>query len=205
MSISVQANTPDKNLRRLNNILTIFVVGLGLYLLIAPLWPEITFWIKQHSGGPTTIAYTNNITEDNSGTKPTPQENRLVVPQMDLDKEIHEGRYASTLSKGVWHRPQTSTPDKGGNTVLVAHRFTYKSPATFYHLDKLKEKDRFIIFWGGKEYDYQVREVRIVNPTDVYIEENTNEPIVTLYSCTPMWTAKQRLVVIADLITENQP
>ncbi len=202
MPILVNTKTPDDRLRTVNNILTIAVVGLGLYLILMPLLPQLTFWIKQHSGRTGTIPYSSNLNTKSDG-KPIPQDNRLVLPQIDLDAPVYDGLYASTLSKGIWHRPKSSTPDKGGNTVLVAHRFTYKSPAIFYHLDKINVNDTFALFWGGKEYDYKVREVRVVEPTETYIENSSTDPILTLYTCTPMWTSKQRLVVIADLIQEQ--
>lgn len=105
--------------------------------------------------------------------------------------------------KGIWRRPNTSSPDKAGNTVLVAHRFTYNGPAVFYHLDLMKKGHRFAVFWDGKEYDYEVIETKIVEPTAIEIENNTKEPIMTLYTCTPMWTAKQRLVIVSKLISET--
>lgn len=189
----------ETKLRRFNNVLTILVFGLGLYLILMPLWPQINFWLtKRDNQNP----YQSSLNQNNSDKKAIPTENKLVIPQMGLDATVYEGKYASTLSKGIWHRPRTSTPDKGGNTVLVAHRFTYRSPAIFYHLDKVKVDDVFSLYWGGKEYVYKVREVKIVEPTAIEVEDSTDEPVLTLYTCTPMWTAKQRLVVVSDLITE---
>ena len=194
----MQTKDSQVGLRRFNNILTILVIGLGLYLIIMPLLPQLSYWLQKRTGKiSNTIAYSD---DGKDGSKPIPQDNRLVIPQMGLDATVNEGTYASTLKHGLWRRPKTSTPDKGGNTVIVGHRFTYKSLAIFYHLDKVKEGDEFALFWQGKEYLYKVTEVRIVNPNQVEVEENTTDPILTLYTCTPMWTSKQRLVVIAKLI-----
>jgi sortase A len=182
-------------LRRFNNFLTIIIIGLGLYLIIMPLAPQLVFWYKQKTGKISdTIVYSDS---GEAGSKPIPQDNRLVIPQMGLDATVNEGKYANTLKHGLWRRPMTSTPDQGGNTVIVGHRFTYKDPAIFYHLDKVKEGDNFALYWQGKEYLYTVKEIRIVNPDQIEIEENTDEPVLTLYTCTPMWTSKQRLVIIA--------
>lgn len=182
-------------LRRFNNFLTIVIIGLGLYLIIMPLAPQLAFWYKQKTGKISdTIVYSDS---GEAGSKPIPQDNRLVIPQMGLDATVNEGKYANTLKHGLWRRPMTSTPDQGGNTVIVGHRFTYKDPAIFYHLDKVKEGDNFALYWQSKEYLYTVKEIRIVNPDQIEIEENTDEPTLTLYTCTPMWTSKQRLVIIA--------
>ncbi len=203
MSVSLEIKQPDQKLSKFNNFLTVVVVLLGIYLIAMPLLPKIAFWLKQKTGQtPTTVVYSSDPDPSN-GTKPIPSDNRLVIPQMGLDATVNEGAYASTLSKGVWHRPKSSSPDKGGNTVLVGHRFTYRSSAIFYHLDKLKKGDEFALFWSGKEYRYRVRDIQVVAPTQIQIENNTTEPILTLYTCTPMWTSKQRLVVISDLIKDG--
>lgn len=198
----MRGNHNQVGLRRFNNFLTIVIIGLGLYLIIMPLLPQFSFWLKKRTGNISdTVAYSN---DGKNGSKPIPQDNRLVIPQMGLDATVNEGKYANTLKHGLWRRPNTSTPDKGGNTVIVGHRFTYNDPAIFYHLDKVKEGDKFALFWQGKEYLYRVNEVRIVNPNQIEIEENTNEPTLTLYTCTPIWTAKQRLVLIATPIKEPE-
>lgn len=188
----------SSKLRRFNNLLTIIVISVGMYLIIMPFLPQISFWFKQKTG-----KINNDIvySEDNKpGSKPIPQDNRLVIPQMGLDATVNEGKYASTLKAGLWRRPHTSTPDKGGNTVIVGHRFTYKDPAIFYHLDKLKEGDEFALFWQGKEYKYKVSSIKTVEPTQTEIEDNSIEPILTLYTCTPMWTSKYRLIITSNLI-----
>ncbi|HYF04875.1 MAG TPA: hypothetical protein VEA59_01755, partial [Patescibacteria group bacterium] len=42
--------------------------------------------------------------------------NLLSIPSIGIDSEVFEGRTESTLLKGIWRIPTTSTPDKGGNT-----------------------------------------------------------------------------------------
>ena len=71
---------------------------------------------------------------------------------MLLDQPILEGRdtYA-VLNHGILRWPASSTPDKGGNTVLIGHRFTYSHPqGVFYYLDKVKVGDKLSVAWGNK-------------------------------------------------------
>lgn len=190
-----------KNLRRFNNFLTLIVIGFGIYLIIMPMLPQITFEYEKRTGKISDkIIYSDN---NAPGTKPIPQDNRLVIPQMGLDAEIFESKDSSALKKGMWRRPKTSTPDKGGNTVIAGHRFLYKDPtsAIFYHLDKVKVGDEFALYWQGKEYKYKVETIKTVEPSQTEIEENTTDPILTLYTCTPLWTSKQRLVIISKPIS----
>ena len=132
---------------------------------------------------------------------PIPGPNTLTIPQIGVDTEIVEGATEDALLKGAWRRPNSSTPDKGGNTVIAAHRFMYLSgPKTFYYLDKIKESDVFSLVWQGKKYEYKVYSVNEVSSKQVDIENPTEEPIVTLYTCTPLWTSEKRLVVRAHLL-----
>ena len=129
-----------------------------------------------------------------------PNYNKLVIPKMGVNAMINEGETADTLVKGIWRMPQGSTPADGGNTVITAHRYMYRppDPRTFFLLDKLVPGDTFYIYWEGKRYDYRVRETKIVDPSEISILYNTPNNQVTLFSCTPLFTSKQRLVVIAD-------
>src|SRR5262249_42108620 len=105
------------------------------------------------------------------------------------------------LFKGIWRRPKSSTPDQGGNTVLVAHRFLYTfGPNTFYNLDKVKVHDHFSVVWKKQRYYYEVTEIETVLPTDVTVEAQGPEPVVTLWTCTPVFIANKRLVVVGKLI-----
>lgn len=198
----------EKHLRKINFILVGIVIILGGYILITPFIPQFQLWYKVLADDTNGYIYKSKLAKEqvNAGLisadnlKAIPEENRLVIPSIQVNSEIIEGGEDS-LDLGTWHRPGTSTPDKGGNSVFVAHRFLFiDGPNTFYHLDKVKIGEKFIVFWEGKEYNYEVFEIEVVNSDEVKIEENTIEPIVTLYTCTPLWTSEQRLVVRGRLI-----
>lgn len=123
---------------------------------------------------------------------------------MQLDAEVFEGASIYTLNKGLWHRPNTSTPDKGGNTVIAGHRFTYTNPhGILYYLDKVSMGDEIGLYWNNVRYLYKVTEIKVVEPTAVQIEDNTADARLTIYTCTPLWSPHQRLVVIAKLESKS--
>lgn len=131
-------------------------------------------------------------------TTPSANSNRIVIPKIGVDMPIVEGRDAkSSLLKGAWRIPGTKNPKSGGNMVISAHRYLYTNgPKTFYHLDKLEMGDEFMIYWEGIEYRYRVTESMIVPPTKVEILDNTAAPRVTLFTCDPIFTSKNRLIKI---------
>lgn len=194
---------PSHRLRKFNNILTAVVVALGLYIMLFPFLPHANLWISTITDNTNGVRYNGVLAQANNVNTDTlqdaPQDNRLVIPSIQVDNEVILGSDPTIVNEGVWHRPHTSTPDKGGNTVLVGHRFAYNAPATFYHLDKLAPGDRFAVWWEGTEYVYEVYDTFIVDPTAIEVEANTDQPIVTLYTCTPVWTARNRLIVKAKL------
>lgn len=193
-------------LRSINRFLSWSVGLLALYILLAPLLPILTTWVSSqldHTNGYRYQSALASSQQQEVRTLPPPPggENVLVIPKIGVNATILEGSSAVVLNKGIWRRPRSGTPEKGGNTVLTGHRYLYTDgPNTFYFLDRLVVGDRFLIFWQGQEYDYEVEDVRVVPPERVEIERNTKEDIVTLYTCTPLWTSKNRLVVRAKRV-----
>ena len=133
------------------------------------------------------------------------QVNRMRVSTMSVDAVINEGPTVKTLDKGIWHLPGTSTPDKGGNTVLAAHRWKWgpASGKSFYDIDKVKEGDIITMSWNGKDYRYRVTKISTVNPDQVEILNNSFEAKLTLFSCAPLFSSKYRIVVEAGLVNET--
>ncbi|MFC1612923.1 sortase [Patescibacteria group bacterium] len=134
------------------------------------------------------------------------QINKIIIPKINVEMNIIEGDdEKSSLRLGAWLLPMSSSPDIGGNTIIAAHRYLYKppSPKTFWDLDKLAVGDEFEITWAGEVYSYTVIETKIVEPDDVSILYNTAKPRATLFTCTPIYTSKKRLVVVGKPAGED--
>lgn len=189
--------------RRFNNVFSIFVAFVAIYILIAPFLGDIAYWWGKRTNKTGGYVYVSKDSPKKD-LKNIPKENRIVIPSLLINQEIFEGSNALTLKKGLWHRPNTSTPNKGGNTVIAGHRFTYAEKPPFYLLDKLKENEKFSVYWQGKEYLYKVNKISTVSPYALEVESNTPEPMITLYTCTPLWTVRNRLVIQARLIEDTE-
>jgi len=185
-------------LARVNTCLLVAIILINSFVIVFPFLPALMF--QHQSNSPQAKQIQKTV-----ASKPLPQSidanaEQLLIPSMVLDEPIHEGKDLHTLRQGLWRLPYTSTPDKGSNTVIVAHRFTYTNPrGTFYHLDKVQAGDPIAILWHGKKYTYTVRQVQQVPPTQISVEAPTKEAQLTLYTCTPLWNPKDRLVVTASL------
>ncbi|MFO0703407.1 MAG: sortase [Patescibacteria group bacterium] len=199
----------ERHFRILNHFLLVILVLLAAYIMFIPFLPEVYDFYDKYFDKTKGYKYssklaTSEIIEkqiDRASLRKIPDYNVLVIPKIGVDSPIVEGLGAEALNQGVWRRPQSSTPDKGGNTVLTGHRYLYASgPKTFYHLDKVSLGDKFLVFWQGKEYDYEVVDIFTVGPDQTEVEDQTNEPLITMYTCTPLWNPTLRLVIRARLI-----
>ena len=185
-------------LKRFNDFLSLVIVVLALYIFLLPWAPQIGWWFA-HSAPVVSTPVRRSIVLPAKG-QPIPQDNRLVIPAMGLDEHIYEGQDVTTVNKGVWIRPNASTPDKGSNTVMVGHRFSYTAPrGPFYFLNKLQAGDQIVVYWQSRAYSYSVQTTTVVDPSDIAVEAPTSNNQLTLYTCTPLWSLKQRLVVVAKL------
>jgi sortase A len=178
------------NLRQFNNFLSVIVVLLAVFIIVMPFLPQLLWWLR-HDAPVVSSAPSNSIQES------VPAENTLVIPKIDLKLQILEGEHINTADKGLWRRPQSAVPSSVGNTVIVGHRFTYQGKSHFYHLDKLNIGDVIQVYWEGQSYRYKVASKAVVPPTETSVEAPADRRQLTLYTCTPLWSAKDRLVIQA--------
>ena len=191
------------SLRQLNNLLSVVIVILALYIFFLPALPQVGWWFR-HSA-PLVSHPVHTSLAKHTSSNPVPSGNRLIVPAMDLNAPIFEGPSAHVLSRGGgWLRPNGSTPDKGSNTVIAGHRLTYTNPrGVFYFLDKVEVGDPIEVDWHGVAYIYKTTQVEVVPPQDTTVEAPTASAQLTLYTCTPFWSFNQRLVVIAQKVSQS--
>lgn len=189
------------------------VTLIGVYLLVYPFFPRVIYYINK--GKPyypyktkLNVDGTQEDYYDEDTASDLPEVNTIVIPEIRISMPIVSGDDDSALNKGVWHRPGTGVPGEG-NMVLTGHRVGYavwtddiKYKTTFYNLDKLDVGDSIIIYWNDTEYDYIVTSFETVEPTRIDIESPTAEHRLTVYTCTPIGSTKERLVYYARLVEE---
>ena len=124
---------------------------------------------------------------------------RIKIPALDINVVVVEGTSASALRAGAGHYPKTPLPCEAGNVSIAGHRTTYGKP--FSNIDRLKVGDAIILETPIGSCTYEVaREPFITKPTDFSVV--ANDPSVhalTLTTCHPKGSAKERLVVRATL------
>ncbi len=87
------------------------------------------------------------------------------------------------------------------NMVLAGHKGL--RGGVFRHLDRLKPGDAVIVEAAGERFEYRVRTTGNVWPNQIDVMFPTEQPQLTLLTCTNWDT--QRLVVVADFIGAAAP
>lgn len=126
---------------------------------------------------------------------------RLAIPKIDLSAIVVDGTTRKQLKNGPGRIIGTPLPGEAGNSVISAHRDTF-----FRHIYELKAGDEIDVQRNGKALKFEVTGKKIVDPDDLSVLKQTEDPQLTLITCYPTYyigPAPQRLVVFSKLVTES--
>ena len=128
---------------------------------------------------------------------------RIVIPDIDIDVVVVEGTTASALRAGAGHYPDTPLPCELGNVAIAGHRTTYGRP--FHNVDLLKVGSEITLETPIGKCTYQVSQDPFAvapNRLDV-INNDPSEATLTLTTCHPKGSARQRLIIKAKLVRSD--
>lgn len=123
----------------------------------------------------------------------------IRIDRIGLDRVVVRGTDTDALRRGPGWMDDTAFPGEAGNAVISGHRTTYGSP--FRHLDALEPGDRIVITTPDRpDAIYEVRTTLIVAPGDFWVATPTAGVRLTLTTCNPVGSSRERLVVQAELV-----
>jgi len=122
---------------------------------------------------------------------------------------VVEGTSVEDLKSGPGRIRGTAQPGEVGNVVLSGHRTTYGAP--FARLDELRPGDRVVLETRDRWFTYSVTGTQIVSPYAIEVTypvpgrrgATPTEQLLTLTTCHPRYSARQRMVVQATLTAEQ--
>ncbi len=127
----------------------------------------------------------------------------LDIPAIAVDQVVVEGVGAAQLAAAPGHYPGTALPGQPGNAGIAGHRTTHGRP--FYDLQALVPGDPITVTTVQGTFHYRVVRSQVVAPTDVAVLDRSPFPELTLTTCNPRYSAAQRLVVTARLVSPVAP
>ena len=132
----------------------------------------------------------------------------LRIPAIDLELAVYLGATEENLAKGAAVLGQTSMPIGGTDTncVLAAHR-GYRGAPMLLDVEELAIGDRVQLENLWQTLDYEVQEIRIIDPSQVEaIHIQPGRDLLTLITCHPYPHNTQRYVVYCQRVAnEAQP
>lgn len=123
---------------------------------------------------------------------------RISIPKLGVNQKIYKGISDREFDIGIGKWPGTPRPGEPGNMVLGGHRTSGIRP--FYNIDKLKRGDIIYVSEGKKRARYKVTNRMIVRPTAMWVTKQSSRSTLTLFSCHPKGSTKQRYIIRAKLV-----
>ena len=141
---------------------------------------------------------------------------RLIIPKLNIDVPVHFGinlgEVMSAMNNGVAHyriAGASAFPGEIGNLVITGHSAgdVYSSNPykyIFSGLERLDDGDLIYINYKSVRYTYRVVKKEVVEPSNVSaLVVDTDKPLLTLVTCTPLGTSRYRLLVTAEQISPS--
>lgn len=131
----------------------------------------------------------------------------IRIPRFGADyaRPLYEGTGYDILKRGVGHYTGTAKPGEVGNFAMAGHRTTYGKP--FNLIATLRPGDVVLAETKDRYYVYRVTDSQIVPPTQVSVvlpvpdqpKATPTQKLLTMTSCHPEFSARERYIVHAVL------
>ena len=192
------------NKQSIKKIIGLTLIALGLGLLLS----SIALNLKQYYSKKKTVKEFKEYIEsgdaflDTEGNEAVTGDMLYIlrIPSIDSENPVREGTERDVLSDSLGHESGTAFAGEEGNCVIAGHR-NYNFGKYFNRLDEVEIDDLIYLDSATETYTYVVTDIQVVDPTDVEIlEPIEGKETLTLYTCTPIYIATHRLVIIAERV-----
>ncbi len=187
--VNKQSPEPLENAQSVLGSFNIFSNNLKDYTNVSLWFPAITY----------------NDNEFSQLMSSSAKEYYLSIPKINI-KEAKVIINGDDLEKGLIHYLPKTLPGEYGNVVIFGHStlpqlYNPKDYKTiFTYLPSLEKGDLIKVKIGDLEYTYEVFEMFIVNPEQIWVlDQQKDNAYLTLITCVPPGTYLKRLVVKAKI------
>ena len=139
---------------------------------------------------------------------------RLLIPKLNIDVPINFNislsQVMEAMNHGVAHyriAGASAYPGEVGNFIITGHSAgdVYSSNPykyIFSGLERLEEGDLIYVNYQSVRYTYKIVKKQVIEPTNVAaLIMQTDKPLITLVTCTPLGTSRYRLLVTGEQIS----
>lgn len=125
----------------------------------------------------------------------------IEIPSLDIKYPVFEGAGSVQLNEGIGHMTNTTELCGKGNCVLAGHNGSRRG-VYFTYLCNIEAGAKVLLTNRKKEkHEYTVKEMKVVNPYDEWVTEQTEEESLTLFTCAEHGT--KRFVVKCEPVNNT--
>lgn len=107
----------------------------------------------------------------------------IEIPSLDIKYPVFEGTGSVQLNEGIGHMTNTTELCGKGNCVLAGHNGSRRG-VYFTYLCNIEAGAKVLLTNRKKEkHEYTVKEMKVVNPYDEWVTEQTEGESLTLFTC----------------------
>jgi sortase A len=122
---------------------------------------------------------------------------QLNIPKIDLEVMVVPGVDEEDIIDAVGWMTSTGFPGEAGNVVFAGHR-SHTYGKFFHRLGEMEIGDDLSLNTHFGKFNYQIIEIKVVEPTDLSVLKQTDRSLLTLITCEPLYSNDYRLIVIAE-------
>lgn len=125
----------------------------------------------------------------------------IEIPSLDIKYPVFEGAGSVQLNEGIGHVTNTTELCGKGNCVLAGHNGSRRG-VYFTYLCNIEAGAKVLLTNRKKEkHEYTVKEMKVVNPYDEWVTEQTEGESLTLFTCAEHGT--KRFVVKCEPVNNT--
>ena len=125
----------------------------------------------------------------------------IEIPSLDIKYPVFEGAGSVQLNEGIGHMTNTTELCGKGNCVLAGHNGSRRG-VYFTYLCNIEAGAKVVLTNRKKEkHEYTVKEMKVVNPYDEWVTEQTEGESLTLFTCAEHGT--KRFVVKCEPVNNT--
>ena len=215
-TIRKKATENAKKSRRKRHLIPIFAGAAVVLLILFLQYNRLIFAPIMAYVSPGNAPASSIEAIDPTVTQAVSADPRLIIPKLNIDVPVHFGisldEVMSAMNNGVAHyriAGASAFPGEIGNLVITGHSAgdVYSSNPykyIFSGLERLDDGDLIYVNYNSVRYTYKVIRKEVVEPSNVAaLVVDTDKPLLTLVTCTPLGTSRYRLLVTAEQISPS--
>jgi sortase A len=130
------------------------------------------------------------------------------IPAVGIDAEVRSVGFVLLGGQLQYDTPRfeagqytgSADPGQAGNLVIGGHIANRGAAAVFSQLPQVKIGDVVEVFSGPAMFRYSITELRVVAPDATAVMARTHDATLTLITCSPDASHRDRVVVVGKLL-----